>query len=461
LNLLDIGYALTALVTAPWWMRKTRSGWSERFARTLPDLPGKAPGRPRIMLHAVSVGEVNALRELVPRLAREAEVVLSVSTDTGIARARGLFAGSACCVTRYPLDASWAVRRFLDRVQPDAVGLVELEVWPNFVGACARRGIPVAVINGRLSERSFRGYRRISRWISSSFAALSLAAVQDETYAERFTAMGVPRDRVVVTGSMKFDTARIEDGVEGSERLGAELGIDRSRPLIVAGSTGPGEEALLRDACARAFGRGHVQLLCAPRKPERFDEAAGAMPGCVRRSACPPVAPPSDPPLAGVRGPVRMGGNSPPPDYFLLDTIGELRKAYALADVVVVGRSFFDLHGSDPIEPIGLGRATIIGSAVAHFGERGRAWEGAGGLVRADRSDLAETLGTLLADPDGRRTLAERGRACIRSMQGATDRHAELLLWLAGADGPAVRPGILPGEHSRGDAALRSPSTRA
>ncbi len=417
MNALDLVYGCVAMATAPWWMRKARSGWGERFARVLPDLAPKTPGRPRVLLHAVSVGETNALRELTPLLAREAEVVVTASTDTGISRARELF-GTTCVVARYPLDASWSVRRFLDRVEPDVVGLVELEIWPHFVRTCHDRGVPVAVINGRLSERSFRGYRRISRWISPSFAALSAAAVQDDAYADRFSAMGVPRDRIAVTGSMKFDTARIEDGVEGAEQLAREMGIDRSRPLIVAGSTGPGEEALLREACEAAFGGGGVQLLCAPRKPERFDDAAGALPGCVRRSARQP----------------RPGG------LFLLDTIGELRKAYALADLAVVGRSFFDLHGSDPIEPIGLGKAVVIGPSTSDFTEIVRALAGAGGLVVSDRAALARTLGDLLGDADRRRAMAERGRECIRFFQGASARHAELLLWLAGARPTRGRP---------------------
>jgi len=415
LNLLDIGYALGAGLTAPWWMRKARSGWAERFARVVPEMPPKREGRRRILVHAVSVGEVNALRELVPLLAREAEVVVTASTDTGLARARALFSGD-CRVARFPLDASWAVRRFLDAVRPDAAALVELELWPNFLRECARRAVPVAVINGRLSERSLRGYRRIRRWISPSFASLAVAAVQDEAYARRFVAMGVPHARCVVTGSMKFDSARIEDEVAGAAALGAAMGIDPGRPLIVAGSTGPGEEALLRAACERAFGGG-AQLLCAPRKPERFDEAAEALPGCRRRTE---------------------PGSGPGAGLFLLDTIGELRQAYSLADVVVVGRSFFGQHGSDPIEPVALGKPVVIGPAVSDFREIVRALEQAGGLVRADRVTLAPVLQELMADPERRRSLGERGRRVIRTLQGASSRHAELLLWLAEAGDRAL-----------------------
>lgn len=413
MNRLDVLYGAAALVTAPWWAGKARSGWGERFARVLPEVPARRADRPRVMLHAVSVGEVNALRGLVPRLCREAEVVVTASTDTGMARARELFA-ETCVVARYPLDASWAVGRFLDRVCPDVVGLVELELWPQFVGECRARGVPVAVVNGRLSERSFRGYRRIGRWISPTFASLSLAAVQDEAYAERFCAMGVSRERIVVTGSMKFDSVRMADDEPGSAALAAAMGIDRGRPLIVAGSTGPGEEALLHRVCEGLWPDGSVQLLCAPRRPERFEEAAAALPGCVRRSTHPD----------GAGAP---GGAS----RFLLDTIGELRRAYALADVAVVGRSFFDQHGSDPVEPIGLGKAAVIGPAVSDFAEIVASLEAAGGLARATRASLGLTLEGLLADPERRRGMVRRGRACVEALGGASARHAELLLWLA------------------------------
>jgi 3-deoxy-D-manno-octulosonic-acid transferase len=405
MTLLDLLYIPLAIVTAPAWAGKKRQGWRERFGHT-PPLP--AGERKRVLLHAVSVGEVNALRPLVPLLTPHVDVVVSTTTDTGLARARALFAAS-CAVVRYPLDFSWAVRRFLDAVRPDAVALVELEVWPNFIRACTRREIPVCIINGRLSERSFRGYRKVRRLMKGLLGQLAFAAVQDEDYAARFRALGLPAERCLVTGSMKWDSAHLAaEGVPlapGSLELATELGIDRSRPLIVAGSTGPGEEALLHAATPP-----EAQLLCAPRKPERFDEAAAALPGCARRTQRP----------AG-------GPAGRPSDRFLLDTIGELGRAYSLADVVVVGRSFGDLYGSDPIEPIGLGKPTVIGPAVADFATVVGAFEKGGGIIRASREDLPKVLRDLLADPARRRTLGERGRACIRAQQGASQRHAELI----------------------------------
>jgi len=408
MNLLDLGYWLLAGLTAPIWARKARGDWRRRFGHA--DPLGK-PGKPRIMLHAVSVGEVNALRALVPMLTDHAEVVISVGTDTGIARARELFAsdkapaGARATVVRYPLDFSASVKRFLGAVRPDVVGLVELEVWPNFIRECGRRSIPVVVINGRLSARSFKGYRRFRVFLRGMFASLTRTAAQDDSYAARFVEMGVAPDRCVVTGSMKWDSAKIEDDAKGAAELGAAMGIDPSKPLVVAGSTGPGEEALLHAACPPG-----VQLLCAPRKVERFDDAAAGMPGCVRRS--------------------RKERAERGTDRFLLDTIGELRAAYALADVVVVGRSFGDLYGSDPVEPIALGKATVIGPRASDFQVIVEAFERDRGIVRTTREELAATLAELLASEERRRELARNGRACIVANQGATRRHAELLLSL-------------------------------
>ncbi len=401
MNVRDPIYLLAAAIAAPVWMRKSRGDWPARFGKTDP-LPDAAQGR--LMLHAVSVGEVNALRTLVPLLTPHADVVITTTTDTGMARARELF-GDSCHVLRYPLDFSRSVHRFLDAARPDAVALVELELWPTFVETCVKRSIPVCVINGRLSARSFKGYTRFRRFIAPSFAKLAFAAVQDRDYAERFEGMGVPPERCLLTGSMKWDAA--SDQVEGADRLARELGIDRTKPLIVAGSTGPGEEALLHGACPDG-----VQLLCATRKPERFDEAERALPGCVRRSAHQPAPP----------GTTR----------FLLDTIGELRAAYDLADVTVVGRSFGDLYGSDPLEPAALGKPIVIGPAFTDFAHPVAALESADAIVIADRGGLAEVLARLLDDEGRRAVLGQNARACVESNRGASQRHAELLLDLLG-----------------------------
>ncbi len=315
----------------------------------------------------------------------------------------------------------------MDAVRPDVVALVELEVWPNFVARCEKRSIPVGVINGRLSPRSFKGYARIRTVIGPSFRRLAFAAVQDGAYAERFRWLGVSESRLQITGSMKWDAVQISDSVPGADELAAELGIDRSKPLIVAGSTGPlppkgapigyddrngrppwCEESLLHAACPEG-----VQLLCAPRKPERFDEAARALPGCVRRSE-------------------RKKGEGSPAGRFLLDTIGELRAAYSLADIAIVGRSFGQLHGSDPIEPVSLGKATLIGPCHSDFEGTVGPLASAGGLKVVSAEALHQNLKDLIASPPIRERMGQAGRDCIRREWGASGRHAALLRSLGG-----------------------------
>ena len=402
--IVDAAYVAGLLAVSPlvgWRMVRTgkhRTDWAARFGRGAALRPPGASGR--ILVHAVSVGEVNAARGLVERLAARGDVVLSVTTDTGFERARQLF-GQRLPVVRYPFDAGCAVERFLDRVRPTLVTLVELEVWPNFMQSCARRGVPVGVVNGRLSERSFSRYRFARPLLSGMFRQLAFACVQTEAYGDRFRAMGVLPDRVQVTGTMKWDTAQVADEVPGADELAAQLGIDRSRPLVVAGSTAPGEAAMLHAATPPG-----VQLLCAPRKPEWFDGAASEMPGCVRRT----------------RGPARASS-----DRFLLDTIGELRMAYALATVVVVGRSFGELHGSDMMEPVALGKATLIGPRYGDFADTAERLAAAGGLRVTSRTELLRDLTALLHDASARTEMAAAGRAVIAREQGATARHEAVL----------------------------------
>jgi len=418
-SLLDVLYVLGLLLTAPIWLfrllstGKWRTDWPGRFGRG-PSLP-PASGR-RLLIHAVSVGEVNALRTLVDELDRTPglEVVISTTTNTGVSRATALY-GDDHAVVRYPFDFSWAVSAFLRRVKPDAVALVELELWPNFTDICSRRGIPLCVINGRLSARSASRYRRVPVMITPSLRRLEFAAVQTPDYARRFAMLGMQHHDVLITDSMKWDTAMIADDVDGAAALAHDLGIDRARPLIVAGSTAPDEHAMLRDAVPDG-----AQLVCAPRRPEWFDDAARTLPGCVRRTLA-----------TGVPSAT---------DRYLLDTIGELRMAYALADIVVVGRSFGDLHGSDMMEPIALGKPVIIGPATGDFEQQMTAFRAANAILVSSRDRLARDLADLLEDDERRREMAARGRDVIRAHQGATARHAELLRSLCNMSAAANTP---------------------
>lgn len=406
-NLLDLVYAVALVVASPvllWRLFRTgkwRSDWRARRGFVEPPPPDP---RPTVLLHGVSVGEVAAAAPLVERLGGPTgrgptRVVVSATTNTGIARARAAY-GDHYPVVRYPLDFSRCVERFLDRVQPDVVALMELEVWPNMTRACRRRGIPVVVVNGRLSRESFRGYRRLRPFLAPSFRRLHGVAAQTEAYAGRFRAMGVAAERVHVTDSLKWEAALPPGTRDEGAELARAMGVDPDRPLVVAVSTGPDEEARLLEG--RPDG---VQLMVVPRKPERF-EAVAALAPWIRRSR-------------GERAP--DGGA----DLFLVDTMGEAEAATAAANVVVVGRSFNGMGGSNPVPPALLGRPVVMGPDHANFAEMVEALETGGALVVAD--DPWPTVCRILDEADLAARMSAAGPATVRAHAGATDRNVEVV----------------------------------
>lgn len=391
---------------------------------------GRVPSRPVaahcVWLHGVSLGEINATRTLVAELRRrspETVVVLSSTTATGLARARALYPRHV--VFRFPLDFSFVLRRVLRRVRPSVIVLMELEVWPNLIEVASAYGIPVLIANGRLTdERSMRWFTRpiIRRLARRMFRQIRWVGAQEPAYAERFVSLGVPPERVEVTGSVKYDAAEIAERIEGQEVLAEELGIDPQRPLWVCGSTGPGEEALLLDAYERVVRQvPGLQLALVPRKPERFDEVAELVAArghaCRRRSGRPPLVPPA----ADASRPV-----------FLVDTLGELRKLYGLATVVFVGRTLVPLGGSDVMEAAGLGRPLLVGPHTQNFAEPVERLIASGACLRVgSASELAQRLTELLRDHARIRRMGQAAQQAIEAGRGATEHTVSRILKLA------------------------------
>jgi len=383
---------------------------------------------PRILVHGVSVGEIHALEPLVEALAASPaapDIVVSATTATGFERARTIHATDRE-VVRFPLDFTWMTARFLDAVRPELVVLAELELWPSFLAACARRRIPVCVVNGRLSERSFRGYRRLRALARPMFRQLALVAAQTAAYRDRFTAMGVPAGRAVVGGSLKWDAARTDPDPAEAAALAAALGIDRSRPLIVAGSTGPGEEeALLRglpDGC---------QLLLAPRNPDRWDDVARLVPGMPRRSRADARRSRSTAHRPRAESRARPHGSPPrreSPPVFLLDTIGDLPAAYLLADAVFVGRSLIPLGGSNPLEAAALEKPVVTGPHHENFAGVVDALKQEGGI--AVSADPMAIIRGWLADPEAAAAVAEGARRAMARRRGVAQTTADQVLGL-------------------------------
>ncbi len=374
------------------------------------ELQARRPG-PRILLHGVSVGEIHAVAPLVRSLMRSRvspDLVVSASTDTGYARAVELYGGS-CEVVRFPLDLTWMVRRFLDAVRPDVVALAELELWPSFLAACGARDIPVCVVGGRLSRRSFRGYSMGRPVVAPMFRGLALVVAQSEEDRSRFEWLGVRPHRTAVGGSLKWDAwLNIANGAgdEGARarRLGAALGIDPARPLIVAGSTAPGEESALLDQLPLGY-----QLLLAPRDPNRWPQVARLRPGIRRRTA------PGD-----------QAGDASGASVFLLDTLGELTMAYRLADAVFVGRSLVPMGGSNPLESVTLGKPTVIGPHHENFRGVVQALLEDDGIVVS--SDPMRVIRGWLTDSVARDIVVKGGMRAIKRNSGASERTARELL---------------------------------
>lgn len=379
-------------------LRKARGHPLRKGTKGRLGLGDSLPDGDRVLIHAVSVGEVNAIRDLVATLSKEGHtLVISVTTDTGINRAIELF-GKTHPVVRYPLDFSWSVKKFLRRMKPSLIVLVELEVWPNMLRVARKNDIPVIVVNGRLSDRSFKRYKKV-RWVlRRTFQQLTVVGMQNENYAQKVSSLGATDVRVL--GTMKWDNAIIRDTVSGAKELVDNLGIDMNTPLVVAGSTTPEEHTLLKEALPK-----HVQLLVAPRRPEWFDDAADTFSPCNRRTQT-----------------ERMQTR-----FFVLDTIGELTTAYSLATIVVIGRSFAPLHGSDPTEPIGFGKPTIIGPNVSDFVDIVNAFLQKDAIIQCTAETLKDTIENLLTNNTRCMKLAENGRSVIASHQGATRRYVTLI----------------------------------
>ncbi len=423
INHYDIAYGVGVGITAPFWLAhpKARKKVMRAFSQRMGYTPSRDLSRPGIMIHAVSLGEINATRALIDQLrARRPGIdfIVSVTTETGFARGTEIYGNTRdVTLVRYPLDFSSAVDRMLLAVRPAVVALLELEVWPNFVKKCAQRKVPVVLINGRITDGSFRKYRLAQPLVGSMFARLTHVAAQDQTYAKRFTELGVPATRISITGTMKFDTAAVADRLPGQEDLAAAVGLKPGGELIwVCGSTGPGEEEIVLTAYAELLKRfPGLRLVIVPRKPERFDEVARLI---------------LDRGFKLVR---RSKPNSTDGAVILGDTIGELRKFYALADAVFVGRSVVDLghrqHGSDMIEPSALGKPVVVGPFTGNFAEVMNCFRSASAMIEIKSPDeLAGAIGQFLLDRDRSRQLGSAAREVVKANQGATERHARLIL---------------------------------
>lgn len=415
--LLNAFYLLAVAVASPWLLYKSFTTGKYRRGM-LRKLRGDAVLRDGdsscVWFHGVSVGEVHLLRPLVARFRQrhpDWDCVISTTTDTGYDEACKRFPD--LCVFFWPLDFTWAVHCALRRVNPTLVVLAECELWPNFLAAAHDRGVPVLVGNGRMSPRSFRrwlGARLLPFVLRRMFHPVAHWCVQTPDYAERFRQLGVPAERLQVTGSIKYDGVEANRANPRTLELRRLFGMKDDDPVLVFGSTQDPEERLALAACRqlrKTFPR--LLLLIVPRQKERFDEVAHSLERCglpfVRRS--------------------RLEGPLPEPaPVILVDTIGELSAVWGLADVAFVGGSLDGRRGGqNMIEPAAYGAAVVFGPHVWNFRDTAERLLTANAAVQVQAaSELEGTLHRLLGDAAERRRLGEAARELVQSQQGATER---------------------------------------
>jgi len=404
-------YALFKMIRTPAY----RSGIGQRFSLQTKTPPKNDDTHP-LWIQAVSVGEVKTVTSLVRKLNTKSKlpIHLTTTTETGYRLANEIL-GTDTTTSYFPLDFASVARRALASVQPRAIVLFETEIWPNFIRAASSLGIPLAIINGRISEKSLRFYRLFPQVFGNAFSRISFAGMQSERDAERAFALGANPDVVKVYGNMKFDATPpppTRDEIEGLRR---QLGLEKDAPLVVAGSTHEGEETAIINTYRKIHSKmPHARLLVAPRHPERFSGVEN-----IIRNAGFKVWKRSE------------SGNGLGPGagtVILLDTIGELARVYALASVSFVGGSLAKIGGHNIIEPASMGIPVLFGPHMHHFEDIKETFLAEGAAVRVnDETELASVISDMLEKPSRARALGEAAKRVVEANRGATDRYLDAL----------------------------------
>jgi 3-deoxy-D-manno-octulosonic-acid transferase len=422
--LLNLAYLALLVIVSPWLIYsalrkgKYREGFSAKFLGRVPVRPGDGPC---LWLHAVSVGEVNVLEPLVARLEMRHPTwtcVISTTTKTGFDLARKRYAPR--CVFYCPLDFSWAVKTALKRIRPDVLVLAELELWPNLIRIARKQGVKTAVVNGRLSERSARGYRRLHRIIASVLRSIDVLAVQNEEYASRFLQIGAPPETLHVTGSIKFDGAETNRDNAKTVSLARLAGITADDIVFLAGSTQePEEEMALTTYRRLADDYPGLRLIITPRHPERFQQVASLLD------------------RSGVRWQRRSelveGVDDPVARVLLVDAVGELAAWWGLAHIAYVGGSMGKRGGQNMIEPAAYGAAVSFGPNTDNFrGVVEMMLDREAAVVVGGAEELTAFVQRCLVDPPYAKDLGQRAQSLVVEQLGAADRTCDLLLPLMG-----------------------------
>jgi 3-deoxy-D-manno-octulosonic-acid transferase len=445
--LLNIIYLLLIILALPWllWQSLRKGKYREGYAaKFLGLVPKRTSSKSKcIWLHAVSVGEVNLLAPLLKMIEQqrpEWECVISTTTTTGMALAKKKYPKNM--VFYCPLDFTWAVGAAMRRIRPDMLVLAELELWPNLVRAAKRRGAKVAIINGRLGEKSFRGYRRIRPLVAGLMRQIDLFAVQDETYASRFLTLGARPETVHVTGSMKYDGAQTDRNNPATQRLAALAGFSGDDIVLLGGSTQEPEEAMLLETFrALSAQRPRLRLVLVPRHPDRFEAVAKLLDASgiawQRRTALDHSAgvavqlPPQQVqlPPQQVQLPHQQSDTSPlSPRVLLVDVVGELGAWWGTAHLAFVGGSMGSRGGQNMIEPAAYGAAVSFGPNTWNFRDIvATILDHNAALVVENDAQFLQFVRRCLDEPEYAAALGQRAQSFVLSQIGATQRTLDLM----------------------------------
>ncbi|HLI62950.1 MAG TPA: 3-deoxy-D-manno-octulosonic acid transferase [Terriglobales bacterium] len=422
---------LTLLVSSPWWLLemlrhgKYRTGWQERLG-AVPQRLLRQDGQPVIWFHAVSVGEVLAISHVVEELKKQLpgwRIVVSTTTDTGQRLARQRFGEDN--VFYLPLDLAFAVRAYMRALRPKLLVLAESEFWPNLLRWARRSGASIAVVNARVSDRSLPGYLRFRNLLRRVMQNIDLFLAQSEEDARRLVQIGAAAERVHVSGNLKFEVKPPARSAI-TQPLRETIQRESMTPVLVAGSTLEGEEAMLLETFRQVLQLyPSAWLVLAPRHPERFEAAASLIES------------------AGLRFQRRSQWNQASPlagGVFLLDSIGELAALYEFADLAFVGGSLVPRGGHNVLEAAQFGKAILVGPHTENFRDIVEIFYRADALRIVTPQTLASTVLQLLENHDERAALGRRALEVLRSQQGATDKTVGAILRLLSRDIPAALP---------------------
>lgn len=429
----NLALIVALVLTAPWWLwkmattHKYREGLGERLGAVPDRLRNPTDRRPAIWLHAVSVGEVLAVSRLISELDQAFpthHVLISTTTRTGQDLARQKFGVER--VFYAPLDIPWATRAYLDALAPQMLILAETEFWPHLLAGCFRRNIPVAVVNARISDRSWPRYRTLRALWQPILSRLAVVLAQSELDADRLKAIGCTPERVAVAGNLKFDVRAAQEA-EATRLLRA---LAPGMRVVVAGSTLEGEEAALLHAWPELLKADpNLVLALAPRHPERFAAVADLLERTgvqwVRRSAWKGKS------VQELR-PLHAG------QVVLLDTIGELASLYSLAAVAFVGGSLIPAGGHNPLEPAQFSIPIVTGASYANFRAITEDLIAHDALSIARSQELAKVLGELLSNRAEADAMGQRARRVFEAQAGATARCVEAIRRLVQPNTAAV-----------------------